>query len=501
MLEMTQTAEARIEKSASPSHADLKPESREQVKNVNCEQEGWSEPVLAYSEPTIVTKNGRAAIEFVGRKDESDERQSLFAEFGTPGRSLRPGLILLPTSEAEYGSPQELHRETLTFINKYCQFPEGMDVVTAYFIRLTWLFDVFPEVPYLRYRNAAYGVGKSRALEVVGSLCRRAVMISGASSSACMRRIVDLTQGTLLIDEGDFDSNSPQGQDLKKMLQTGFQRGRLICLNEPGKGGTWKPKGFEAYGPKVVAQHHRYLSGALESRFIDCVMQPKTRSIPLNLPQPDFDLEALALRNKFLSYRRDNLSKVRLNPSLASADLEDRMNQIAIPLLSIADNKEDIQVIIDALKATQSQLRNDILASHEGLVAAAILRLSDGKSFTSIKAVHDELGGNFDFGPRRIGDIARQIGLKTEHRRDGNFILVDDSARRLLRTLLREDPSESASQSSRSSQGSGDASLDVHKVHHVHKSQTRGTDPVEPVWTDSVEPAVQTEATVLQEAI
>ncbi|GMU34160.1 MAG: hypothetical protein AMXMBFR20_20320 [Planctomycetia bacterium] len=487
MLEMTQTAEARIEKSASPSHADLKPESREQVKNVNCEQEGWSEPVLAYSEPTIVTKNGRAAIEFVGRKDESDERQSLFAEFGTPGRSLRPGLILLPTSEAEYGSPQELHRETLTFINKYCQFPEGMDVVTAYFIRLTWLFDVFPEVPYLRYRNAAYGVGKSRALEVVGSLCRRAVMISGASSSACMRRIVDLTQGTLLIDEGDFDSNSPQGQDLKKMLQTGFQRGRLICLNEPGKGGTWKPKGFEAYGPKVVAQHHRYLSGALESRFIDCVMQPKTRSIPLNLPQPDFDLEALALRNKYLSYRRDNLTKVRMDSSLASADLEDRMNQIAIPLLSIVDDPKDVQVIVYALESTQSQLRNDVSASHEGLVASAILRLSDGKQHASISSLHAELGCNSDLGPRRIGDIARKIGLRTEHRRDGNVILVDNSARRLLRTLLREDPSESASHSSHSSQGHGEPPVELHKVHLIHNDENPQRLLSDSDWADPCE--------------
>ena len=53
-------------------------------------------------------------------------------------------------TESDYCDPTTLHQATLEFINRYCQLPEGMDVVAAYYIRLTWLCDAFSELPCTR---------------------------------------------------------------------------------------------------------------------------------------------------------------------------------------------------------------------------------------------------------------------------------------------------------------------------------------------------------------
>jgi len=452
--------------------------ARERVKVVNERNEGQGagpEPVPAlprtvqptvsggatesrqYSEPIMQIMDSGFRLHYVGKPETDDKRQELFESFGTPGKYLKPGMILLPTEEAAYGDGSALHAETLTFINKYCQFPNGMDVLAAYYARLTWLFDAFCEVPYLRFRSMAFGMGKSRALEVVGSICRRAVMISGASSAASIRRIVDLCGGTLLIDEGDLDPLSAVAKDITRMFLTSFQRGRMICLNEPTKAGSWTPKGFEAFGPKVVAHHERFSSAALESRFIDCLMGQKTRDdIPIILPQPQFDNESLELRNKYLAYRRDHLSNVQLDPALKRPELEDRTNQIAIPLLSVVNEPADRETIVKALLAGQEQVKADIAITEQGAIAQELLDKGPAVSCVPLQELVDSVQFQFNFNAKQMGLIVRKMGLTVKHVRTGNVVILDEKAREQLRALLRVPPRFSGSPCSQRSRPPGE---------------------------------------------
>lgn len=417
----------------------------EGVNVVNVGTEVWHAGTRRFSEPIIRQTSEGWTLEYVGHHDEDESRAQLFTEFGTPGYFLKGGMILLPTEESDYGTAEALHKATIDFINRYCQLPKGIDVVAAYYVRLTWLYDAFSELPYMRFRGTAFGVGKSRALEVVGSLCRRATLVSGASSPAAIRRILDASQGTLLIDEGDLDSKSTNGKALMTMLLTGFQRGRMVCLSEPSKNGSWTPTSFEAFGPKIVAHHHRFTNAALESRFIDCFMEPKTRKLPVNLPQPEFDQEALLLRNQYLAYRRDLIDKVQIDPSLERHELEDRTNQIAIPLLSLVADEGDRQVIVDALIASQNQVRADIAASTDGILAEELLERSAGASRVPLSVIAGSVGCALGMTERAIGARYRMMGLNLKRLNTGSVVITDDKCRQYLRTILRREPSSAPS--------------------------------------------------------
>ena len=60
----------------------------------------------------------------------------------------------------------------------------------------------------------------------------------------------------------------------------------------------------------------------------------------LNLPRERFDQEAQAMRNKLLAWRFAVLGKVKLNPGFADRTLEDRLNQIGLPLLAVARDRQ-----------------------------------------------------------------------------------------------------------------------------------------------------------------
>jgi hypothetical protein len=53
--------------------------------------------------------------------------------------------------------------------------------IATYYILLTWVYDAFNELPYLRLRGD-FGSGKTRALIVIGSLCYKSFFASGAST-------------------------------------------------------------------------------------------------------------------------------------------------------------------------------------------------------------------------------------------------------------------------------------------------------------------------------
>lgn len=124
----------------------------------------------------------------------------------TPGEHIE-GSILIPSNTRTVENIESyeiiLRSKIKSFVNRYVELPDGVDELCVEYVMLSWLHDLFDELPYLAFRTADYGRGKSRALETIGSLCYRLMFCGGGSTAAATLRLLDIFRGTLLADEFD----------------------------------------------------------------------------------------------------------------------------------------------------------------------------------------------------------------------------------------------------------------------------------------------------------
>ena len=116
---------------------------------------------------------------------------------------LRHRVVLLPPLPAEPVDPRDLVSEVSAFVTRYVTFSDAFNVVAAHYVLLSWVYDAFRELPYLRVRGD-YGCGKTRALQVIGHLLYKPVFASGATTVSPIFHKLDLFRGSLVLDEADF---------------------------------------------------------------------------------------------------------------------------------------------------------------------------------------------------------------------------------------------------------------------------------------------------------
>jgi hypothetical protein len=257
-------------------------------------------------------------------------------------------VVLFPSKAQEYGTEEDLVGDIQGFIHRYVDVGPVFEKIAVYYVLLTWVYDSFNELPYLRLRGD-FGTGKTRFLLIAGSLCYRPIFASGASTISPLFRILDAFRGTLIIDEGDFRM-SDEKAEIIKILNNGNAKGFPVLRSEiAGNRKEFNPTAFNVFGPKIVGTRGFFEDRALESRFISEEMgRSKLREdIPINLPSIADD-EALEIRNKLLMFRFRNLNSRHPDPALIDRTIEPRLNQIFVPLLSIISDGEvraDIQNI------------------------------------------------------------------------------------------------------------------------------------------------------------
>ena len=134
----------------------------------------------------------------------------------------------------------------------------------------------------------------------------------------------------------------------------------------------FNPQAFQVFGPKIVATRGSYDDKGLESRFLTEEMgSRKLRSdIPINLPD-SFKDEARELRNKLLLYRFHRRHEVKLDESLVDPNIEPRLNQILLPLMSVvADDK-----LRSELRSMALDAQLNLVADRGLLVEAQVLEI------------------------------------------------------------------------------------------------------------------------------
>jgi hypothetical protein len=317
------------------------------------------------------------------------------------------GCVLLPSEPMESGPKSELIADIAAFLHRYVDLTPLFERIAAHYILMTWVYDAFNELPLLRLRGDL-GSGKTRGLIAIGSVCYRPFFASGASSVAGIFRTIDAFGGTLILDEADFRF-SDKTSDLIKLLNNSTVRGMPILRTVVNNRKEYDPYAFKVFGPKIIAMRGSFEDAALESRFLteETGLRPLRADVPIHLP-PSLHDEALELRNRLLHFRLCNYFKTRTDPNAVSAELDPRLNQTALSLLSLVDDtalrREIVAELIRQNEAVKAE-RSDTL---EGGVIQALIEV-----FASTKAAFIAVGDVADrFNSRHIGEYGHTFTKK-----------------------------------------------------------------------------------------
>jgi hypothetical protein len=284
---------------------------------------------------------------------------------------LKHRAIKLPGAPQEYGTAIALLDEIERYATKYLALSPAFLKIAAAYTLLSWVYDAFNELPYLRFRGD-YGSGKTRALIVFGSITYKGFFASGASTVSPIFHTLDAFKGTLIFDEADFRFTDEKAE-LVKILNNGNVKGFSVLRTQVTAAKEFEPRAFSVYGPKIIGMRGSYEDRALESRFLTEEMSGRTlrADIPISLPEEQ-ETEAHILRSKLLMYRLKERSHVCIDPTLVDPTLEPRMNQILLPLLSIAPNEDARAAIRSYASLVQEGVVSDRAGSTEGQLLSVI---------------------------------------------------------------------------------------------------------------------------------
>jgi len=283
-----------------------------------------------------------------------------------PGAQLlRKRVVSFAAEVGPLLSTRQLIEEVQATIHKYVELSPFFERMSAYYVLLSWFYDAFNIVPYVRFRGD-YGTGKSRARKIVGGLCFRPMRASGAASDASLFRMIDTWRGSLLLEEADYQQTD-YGQLVIKLLNQGYDREQGIILRCADRAKDFETEAYVCFGPKILAMRGVFQDEALESRCLTEDMQQKTREdIPRELPQELWEVEIPRLQGMLLRYRMEHWRPhIAVNEGDVDIPIEDRLIQIVLALFAIIDDAE--------LKA---ELREYLMQYHRATVERRGLTLA-----------------------------------------------------------------------------------------------------------------------------
>ncbi|MEM7206502.1 MAG: hypothetical protein AAF434_01635 [Pseudomonadota bacterium] len=356
---------------------------------------------------------------------------------------LKHRFIKLPSGIGAEKTYEELVQSIRAYIHSYLDVSEQSEVVIAHYVLLTWVFDVFNEVPYLRIRGD-FGTGKSRFLNVVGSICYRPIFANGSSTVSPIFHMLDTYGGTFVFDEADF-RYTDETSYITKILNNGFMKGFPVLRSLSDAGGNFKPRAFNVFGAKIVAMRGNFCDQALESRFITETTAPRNirSDIPLTLP-PDFEDIATGIRNNLLRYRLSKLHEISSRTVSVPESLDPRVRQLVLPMLKVAESEGARAVLHDVAEEMNQQIQEERSWSPEARILEIIRDVwRMPNTNVSVKNITDTYLNRFGndtnsrITTRWMGTkIRKSLGLKVS-KSNGVFVVVPENAEKLARLYER----------------------------------------------------------------
>lgn len=394
-------------------------------------------------------KSEKCTIFAIGRGDDVEYKadvqlddETLLVPLSPQNNLIQHDVVILPERSEPCGTPTELITEIEAYIDRYLDLSPVFRKVASAYVLLSWVYDVFNEVPYLRFRGD-FGTGKTRALTVIGSLLYKGFFASGASTVSPIFHILDKFRGALILDEADFRF-SDEKAELSKILNNGNVDGFPVLRQTMNIRKEFDPRAFQVFGPKIIGARQSFEDMALESRFLteDMGLRPLRKGIPINLPKTQ-KTEAQQLRNKLLGFRFRYREKTALDAQLAHGSRSLRTNQIIMPLLSVAPtdaHRTAIMQFADGLDADIQSERMQSLDASLLEVVATLATANEGSSITVsdiTAAFAAKVGNDTDrtITPRHTGYLLRKrLRLKTQ--RSHGVYVVPPSERSKIEFLM-----------------------------------------------------------------
>lgn len=341
---------------------------------------------------------------------------------------IASGCVLLPSAVGDFGDKGDLIDAVRRFIHRYVDLSPLFEEIAAYYVLLTWVFDAFNELGYLRFQGD-WGSGKTRALLTVGSVCYKPFFASGASTVSPIFHVLDTFGGTLVLDEADFRFTDATAE-LTKILNNGTVRGLPVLRTMANRHRELNPTAFKVFGPKLVAMREDFADQALESRFLteETGRRSLRSDIPVHLPE-QMRAEALLLRNRLLAWRFHARHLVGPDPSRLDLTLEPRFNQTALALLSIVDDEGlrsriHAELVVEASRSREGQSRQLEVVMLKALQAA---RERCGTAHVPVSAIADQFNsrapGKRPATNRWVGGVLRERFRLTTRKSHGVYVV------------------------------------------------------------------------------
>ena len=350
-------------------------------------------------------------------------------------------VVLFPSEPIEYGAEADLVGEIRAYIHRYVDVSPLFEQVAAYYVLLSWVYDAFNELPYLRLRGEP-GSGKTRFLLVVGSICYKPIFASGASSVSPLFRILDTMRGTLIVDEGDFRF-SDEKAEIVKILNNGNAKGFPVLRSEL-RGKEYNPTAYHVFGPKLIATRGYFEDAALESRCLTEEMgQTRLREdVPISLGE-SHSVEALTLRNKLLLFRLRTRGRRVAHETYRDRGLEPRLNQVFAPLLAVIDDNAARADLVALARRMNRELIADRGLDMQALVLEVIRDLlPTWPERVPVKEIadwfKDRHGDDYErITPKTIGTVIRKKLLLKTQKSDGVYVIPLSERPKLKRLFER----------------------------------------------------------------
>jgi len=334
--------------------------------------------------------------------------------------------LYLPRSIGPSETAGALLQEIEDLLATFLDIDEVPRKLTACFALSTWLSDLSPVAPYL-WIVGPYTSGKSSALQLLGTVCRRGV-IAGDISPAALYQLVEKLHPTLLLDEFEMFGDA-HSRSLRQLLRNGSSQGQRVLR------GT---RAYDVFGPKAIASRQGPLDTALASRAIFVSMRPTNRELATLTPE---GLEAIAdqMQPKLLNFRLENYRRVKVMAGKRELNL--RMQDIARALvLPFCGDVNFENEIVDLLKPQNAQATFDRYREPEWIVTIALYsRIHRATNTLTVQELTWEVdkvladaGETYRLAPRKVGEILRCLGFPTER------LGSQGRGLRLSRCLLRE---------------------------------------------------------------
>jgi hypothetical protein len=321
--------------------------------------------------------------------------------------------VLLPSDIGDFRDKRDVLERVRSFIHRYVDLPPTFEAVAAHYVLLTWVYDAFSDLPYLRFRGD-FGTGKTRALLTIGSLCYKPFFASGASTVSPIFHIQDAFQGTLVLDEADFRFSDATAQ-LAKVLNNGTTRGMPVLRTMANRNRELNPQAFRVFGPKLIGMREHFADQALESRFITAETNGRSprSDVPIHLPE-SFKREALAIRNTLLAWRFRSRFSVGPDPSRAARGVAPRYRQTSLALLSLVDDPELREAIGRELAGEEARVLQERADTLEAAMLAAVIEAFKGS--TGPHATVDDIAAKFN------AKAAEDLGRPMTNKWVGGFV-------------------------------------------------------------------------------